>query len=220
MPADPSHAWTLASGARLYDNWISSLGMDKPEPTHPAWPASNAKKSGAVTWRCKSCHGWDYAGADGAYGKGSYQTGIIGVRAWAGKNAADIHKILMNETHGFTHEMIPKDAMLRIAAFVSGGQIDVSKYINADKSVNGDPQRGKSVFQNVCAACHGFDGRALNWGDDADPGFIGTEAQGNPWEVLHKIRSGHPGVEMPALMAFRVQDAVDILSYTQTLPAK
>ena len=219
-PADPSEAWLMANGARLYDNWINALDADKPEGTHPAWPASNTKKKGAVTWRCKSCHGWDYAGKDGAYAKGSYKTGIKGVRAFAGKDPAEIHKVLMAPVHGFTHEMIPKDAMLRIAAFVSRGQVDVSKYVNADKTVNGDPEKGKPIFQNVCAACHGFDGKALDWGDPGDPGFVGTEAQGNPWETLHKIRAGHPGVEMPALMAFPIQDLVDLLSYSQTLPAK
>ncbi|MDH3669064.1 MAG: cytochrome c [Paracoccaceae bacterium] len=220
VPDDPSEAWLMANGARLYDNWINALDADKPEGTHPAWPASNTKKKGGVTWRCKSCHGWDYAGKDGAYAKGSYKTGIKGVRAFAGKDPAEIHKVLMAPVHGFTHEMIPKDAMLRIAAFVSRGQVDVSKYVNADKTVNGDPEKGKPIFQNICAACHGFDGKALDWGDPGDPGFVGTEAQGNPWETLHKIRAGHPGVEMPALMAFPIQDLVDLLSYTQTLPAE
>jgi thiosulfate dehydrogenase len=220
VPADPSDAWTLASGARLYDNWISSLDAEAPEGTHPAWPASNTKKKGKVTWRCKSCHGWDYAGKDGAYAKGSYKTGIKGVRAFAGKDPAEIQKIIMNDTHGFTHDMIPEDAMWRVANFVSKGQIDASQYINADKTVKGDAERGKPMFQNICAACHGFDGRALNWGDEDDPGFVGTEAQGNPWEVLHKIRAGHPGVEMPAMMSFPIQYQVDLLSYTQTLPAK
>lgn len=220
VPADPSEAWELAKGARLYDNWISSLDVEAPEGTHPAWPNSNTKKKGKVTWRCKSCHGWDYAGKDGAYAKGSYQTGIKGVRDYAGKDAADIHKIIMNETHGFTHDMIPEDAMWRIAAFVSKGQIDASQYIKADKTVLGDAEKGKPIYQNICAACHGFDGRALNWGDEDEPGFVGTEAQANPWEVLHKIRAGHPGVEMPAMIAFPIQDQVDLLKYTQTLPAK
>ncbi len=219
-PADPSDAWTLASGARLYDNWMSSLDAEEPEATHPAWPASNTKKKGKVTWRCKSCHGWDYNGKDGAYSKGSYKTGIKGVRAYAGKAPAEIHKILMTEPHGYTHDMIPLDAMLRIAAFVSDGQIDVAQYVKADKSVAGIADRGKPIFQNICAACHGFDGTALNWGDDEEPGYVGTEAQGNPWETLHKIRAGHPGVEMPALMAFPIESLVDLLAYTQTLPAK
>ena len=219
-PPEPSEAWILAKGARLYDNWISSLDAKKPETTHPSWPASNTKKTGAVTWRCKSCHGWDYLGASGAYAKGSYKTGIKGIEAFAGKDPEDIHKIIMNDVHGFTHDMIPVQAMLWLATFVSKGQIEVSQFIKPDKTVLGDAERGKPIYQNICAACHGFDGKALNWGDDNDPGYVGTEAQGNPWEVLHKIRAGHPGTEMPSMMASSIKDQVDLLKYTQTLPAK
>lgn len=220
VPADPSDAWLRANGGRLYDNWYTTLDAEKPEETHPAWPASNTKHDGATTWRCKSCHGWDYAGKDGAYGEGSYETGISGIRAQADKDPAEIIGVLRNEIHGYTADMIPDEAMARIAHFVSLGQVDVSQYIKPDKTVIGDAEQGKAVFQNVCAACHGFDGRALNWGDSDSPGYVGTEAQGNPWEVLHKIRFGHPGVEMPALTAFPIESAVDVLSYAQTLPAK
>jgi thiosulfate dehydrogenase len=221
VPAAPTEAWVLANGARLYDNWINALDADEPDKTHPAWPASNTKKKGAVTWRCKSCHGWDYRGKDGAYAKGSYKTGIKGVRAYAGKSPDAIHKIIMDKTHGFTHDMMPPDAMLRLATFVSKGQVEMTAYIDSDKSVKGgDAKHGAAIFQNVCAACHGFDGRAINWGDDDEPGYVGTEASANPWEVLHKIRAGHPGVEMPSLMAFPLEDAVDVLSYAKTLPAK
>jgi thiosulfate dehydrogenase len=220
VPEVPTEAWIMSSGGRLYDNWINALDADAPEATHPTWPASNTKKKGAVTWRCKSCHGWDYRGRDGAYSKGSYKTGITGVRAWAGKDPEAIHKILMNDTHGFTHDMIPLDAMQRIAAFVSRGQVDVAAYIGMDKSVKGNAERGAATFQTVCASCHGFDGRALDWGDDDEPGFVGTEANANPWEVLHKIRFGHPGVEMVSMAAFPLEDALDILAYTQTLPVK
>jgi mono/diheme cytochrome c family protein len=79
---------------------------------------------------------------------------------------------------------------------------------------------GKAIFQNVCAACHGFDGKAINWGSEEKPKYVGTEAQSNPWEVLHKIRAGHPGVEMPALMAFPIQDAVNVLKYAAGAASK
>jgi thiosulfate dehydrogenase len=220
VPENPTEAWILSSGGRLYDNWINALDAEKPSATHPAWPASNTKHAGASTWRCKSCHGWDLRGKDGAYSKGSYQTGITGVGAWAGKDPEEIHKILMNDTHGFTHDMIPLDAMLRIAAFVSRGQADVAAYIGMDKSVKGNAERGAAKFQTICASCHGFDGTALDWGDSDEPGFVGTEANANPWEVLHKIRAGHPGVEMVSMAAFPLEDALDILAYTQTLPVK
>lgn len=220
-PTDASEAWIMSRGGRLYDNWYASLDAEKPEATHPAWPASNTKKNGAVTTRCKSCHGWDYRGAEGKYGSGSYQTGIKGVMGYSGKDPSKIAALLRSPPHGYTAEMIPDDQMAYLAAFVSRGTEDMNSIINFETGdVDGDPVRGQAVFQTTCAACHGFDGRALDWGDSDEPGFVGTEANANPWETLHKIRNGHPGVEMISLRAFGMDVAADLLAYTRTLPAK
>jgi thiosulfate dehydrogenase len=220
-PSDPSEAWIMSRGGRLYDNWFNSQGLDKPKTTHSAWPASNTKKKGNVTWRCKSCHGWDYLGAAGKYASGSYKTGIGGIMSAAGKGLDDIAAMIRGGPHGFTKEMIPEEQMGYLAAFVSRGLDDMNKYIDPKSGeVKGDSGKGRPIYQTNCAACHGFDGRALNWGDDKEPGFVGTEAQGNPWEVLHKIRNGHPGSEMVSLRAFDIQVSLDVLAYTRTLPAK
>lgn len=219
-PASPSEEWIIAVGGRLYDNWINALNAGKPETTHPAWPASNSKKKGAVTWRCKSCHGWDFRGKDGKYATGSYQTGIKGVLGVRGMDPAKIHKILMNKVHGFTHDMIPEPHMLWLSTFLSKGTYDIGKYITADGQVSGDTERGRALFQNTCAACHGYSGTALNWGDEKKPAYVGTEANGNPWEVFAKIRHGHPGAYMISYTAFPMQDAADVLKYAQTLPTK
>jgi len=50
--------------------------------------------------------------------------------------------------------------------------------------------------------------------------IITSVSPGNPWEALHKIRFGQPGVGMVALIALDTDDLVDILAYCQTLPAK
>jgi thiosulfate dehydrogenase len=220
VPASPSDAWMTMSAGRIYDNWYATLDKDKPKATHPSWPASNTKKKGAVTWRCKSCHGWDFRGKDGAYRSGSYKTGIKGIRGMAGADPAKVVAVLRDGTHGFTTEMIPDDAAMRLAAFVSKGQYDITKWVSDKGDVKGDAGKGKPVYQTICAACHGFDGRALDWGDEKEPGFVGTEANANPWEVMAKIRHGHPGVEMVGLVAFPMQTSADVLAYTKTLPEK
>lgn len=218
-PSEPTEAWTLTRGGRLYDNWYATQDLDAPEDTHPLWPSSN-ERTGAVTTRCKSCHGWDYRGADGKYGTGSYQTGIGGVMGYAG-SAVDLGALLRADAHGFTDAMIPDEQVGYLAAFLAKGLLDMNAVIDfTTGDVKGDPARGASIFQTTCAACHGYDGRALDWGDADEPGYVGTEANANPWEVLHKIRNGHPGVEMIGLSAFPLQDAVDVLSYTRTLPEK
>ena len=70
------------------------------------------------------------------------------------------------------------------------------------------------------ARCHGSDGKLINFKSPPKAEYIGTVAQANPWETLHKLRMGQPGVPMMSMLAFDIQDHVDVLAYTQTLPAK
>ena len=219
-PANPSEAWIIASGMRLYDNWMNTMDTDGPGTTHPSWPSSNTKHDGDSTWRCKSCHGWDYKGKDGQYKSGSYKTGIIGVMGASTMHPNDIHKVLMDDTHQYTHDMITAEAMLRLSTALAIGLYDTDDYINADGRVKGDLRHGREIFQNICASCHGYDGTALDWGDEDSPAYIGTEANANPWEVIAKIRHGHPGVEMVSLIAFPMTDIASVLKYVRTLPQK
>ena len=220
IPAAPTEDWAVAFGGRLYDNWYGALGQRPPVDTHPAYPDAG-KKKGASTWRCKGCHGWDYKGRDGAYGEGSYFTGIRGLRDMVGADPRHIVAVMMDDTHGYTDDMIPSGNMEYLALFVTRGQHDVDFYIDGvTKRARGDAARGERFYQNICAACHGFDGKALNFHGADDPEYIGTVANENPWETLHKIRNGQPGAPMPALRVLPIQTLVDILSYTQTLSVK
>jgi cytochrome c553 len=219
-PAMETDVFTIARGGQIYDSWYAVLEHDAPEATHPAYPAAG-KQKGAATWRCKECHGWDYRGAAGAYGKGSHFTGIKGLRDMVGRPPAQIVEAVRNATHGFTAELIPDSALNKLAMFVSFGQVDMDQYIDREtKKARGDTGRGARLYQTVCAVCHGFDGKALNFKDEKKPEYIGTVAQDNPWETLHKIRNGQPAVPMVALAALSEQEQVDILAYAQTLPAK
>jgi thiosulfate dehydrogenase len=220
---EPEHAtsvWAIARGGLLYDKWWAVLERDPPEETHPAYPAAG-KKKGSATWRCKECHGWDYRGADGAYSKGSHYSGVKGIRAMVGADPDKIAVALRGGLHGYTKEMMSDSAIKKLALFVSLGQVDMDQYIDrASKKARGDAQNGAPLYQTICAVCHGFDGRTLNFKDEKKPEYIGTVAQVNPWETLHKIRHGQPGVGMIALGALDIQDQVDILAFAQTLPAK
>ena len=215
---DATDIWAIARGGQLYDNWMAVLEADKPKNTHAAYPPG-LKRKGAGTWRCKECHGWDYKGKDGAYAKGSHYSGIEGVRGVVGMAPAKIHNIIMDETHGFTKAMIPHSAMEKLALFLSRGQLDTDRYIDRNsKVVRGNPNRGAAMFQTICAVCHGFDGKEINFKDEKKPEYVGTVCAGNPWEALHKIRFGQPGVGMVALASLHIDQLIDILAYCQTLP--
>ena len=221
IPAAPTEDWEIGFGGRLYDNWFEALAVDEPEGTHPAYPAVGQQK-GAATWRCKECHGWDYKGRDGDYGSGSHATGIVGIQAMIGADPSAIRAIIEDDTHGYTPEMIPPEAMDRLARFVTRGQHETALYFDyATGRALGEAEPGERYYQNICAPCHGFDGKALNFSGDPDaPEYVGTVGVQNPLEALHKIRNGQPGQPMPALRVLPRQDVADILAYIRTLPTE
>ena len=203
---------SISRGGMLYDRWYQVINAPKPEATHLAWPKSNSK-TGASTHRCKSCHGWDYKGKDGAYSSGKYMTGIKGIQSYIGKEEKEIIAILTNEIHGFGDKMSPDD-LNDLALFVSKGQIDFTKFIDPVTNLVkiGNAEKGKEYFETVCAKCHGKDRKLIE--DMAPLGKLGHK---NPWEVLHKIINGQPGKKMPSLRAFDLDVVADIMSYIQTL---
>ena len=234
----------VAEGGRIYDKWWVEMELKQPVATHKAYPAKG-KQSGANTWRCKECHGWDYQGKDGAYQKGSHYTGIKGIQAYRDGNENKVLEILKDKNHQYDRVMLD-GALKNVASFVVHGQMDMSKYIDAkSKAVNGNAAKGESLFDDNCVKCHNSDGRAFNLAHDASVReYIGTIANNNPWEVLHKIRNGHPGAimtmahmhrgsgmgmhrgwrvgdEMPAMLPLlNEQEQIDLLSHMQTLPKK
>jgi thiosulfate dehydrogenase len=218
VPDDPSEAWLLAYGGRLYDMWWAVLLEDPPEETHPAYPAAG-DWPGPDSWRCVACHGWDYRGRDGVYAKGPHATGITGIQHMSGAAPGRIAAVLRDATHGYTEALIPDDAMAALALFVSKGQVPVARHIDPPSGwVHGDADRGRRLYQNLCAICHGFDGREWITGEEAALHSLRAVVRANPWRALHKTLNGQAYSDMPAMRAFDLQATLDVLAYAQTLP--
>jgi thiosulfate dehydrogenase len=213
----------VPQGGLLYDKWWNALGIDAPTEDNPLWATQTTnERSGDTTWRCKECHGWDYKGVDGAYGGGSHMTGFTGVYDAAGYSAEELTAWLdgsTNADHDFS-AYLDADAFAALAAFIQGGTVDMSMYINYDdKSAIGDAAAGQPLYDSTCAPCHGTDGTMLNFGDEADPLYLGGLAWDNPWETLHKAANGQPGKPMPSGLAlgWSWEDLANVLAYSQSL---
>jgi hypothetical protein len=214
---------TLSRGGQLYDKWWVVAETEPPESDQPLWTTqSTNERSGSDTWRCKECHGWDYLGTDGAYGSGSHFTGFMGVLNAKDKTEKEIVAILSGETnpdHNFS-TVLTADELKTLANFVREGMLDLRPFIAADKSVKGDAQKGKRLYDN-CVACHGDNGNEMNTEDsDDEPVNLGRLANDNPWEVFHKASFGQPGVSnmtVGVTLNWTAQDVADLLSYLQTL---
>ncbi|MBI2862057.1 MAG: c-type cytochrome, partial [Chloroflexi bacterium] len=224
----PATVSSIARGGRLYDNWIEETKATVPQGNQPLWAlqTTNTRK-GADTWRCKECHGWDYKGKDGAYGKGSHSTGFVGVYdAGISKSPEQLMGILkgvIDPRHDFS-KVLDEQSLTQLASFLSTSMIDETAYIDyaTKKPIGGNAAHGAQLFSGVCAACHGGDGKTLNFGTPAEPEYVGTLAADNPWELLNKVRFGQPDSPLPAgvVTGWSLQDVVDVLAYAQTLPMK
>jgi thiosulfate dehydrogenase len=217
----------ISRGGQLYDNWWrTTLETVKPESDHPLWKKQTGnKRSGYATYRCKECHGWDYRGKKGAYSRGSHFTGFQGVYDAAHKmtikELEDVLKGSTDKEHDFTTYLNEND-IADLAIFLKKGVIDIGRFIRVDGiPVAGSYKQGRTIFKENCMqTCHGETGRAINFGSKEKPEFVGTVASGNPWEFIHKVRSGQPGTKMVSviIMKWNEQDIRDLLAYARTLP--
>ncbi len=222
---------SVAQGGLLYDKWWKAVpGASEPKENHPLWASQSTNKAtGSATWRCKECHGWDYKGKDGAYGKGRRYTGFPG--AWdvaQKKTVAELAAFLGDRAdpkHNAFTAFRPAD-IADLANFLKYGVVDMAKYVDyaTKKPIGADAARGKSAYNKLCAGCHGPDGKNLNFGDASKPEYVGTVAKDNPQEFLHKTWVGQPGSQPPmpsALVSgWSIEQAVDVLAYAQALPEK
>ncbi|MBI4313070.1 MAG: c-type cytochrome [Chloroflexi bacterium] len=231
-PPVPVDAAVVAKGGRLYDDWMAEIGAPAPAGNQPLWALQTTNaRTGAITYRCKECHGWDYKGAGGAYGAGSHSTGFPGiykaVETLTREQLVDILKGGADYRHDFSNSMT--DAQINeLVTFLKDGVINQALYIDyATKKPKGamDLSNGQQRFGRTCSNCHGDDGKKVNFGTDAAPEYVGTIASGNPWEFTHKALNGQPGpdgADMPAVSTrgWTMKDVMDVLAYAQTLPAK
>jgi thiosulfate dehydrogenase len=185
----------MARGGQLYDWYYQITEGDVQKKTHALIPA-DAGQTGKKTWRCTTCHGFDYAG----------DLGLTGLAGAAGKSPDDIIAVLKDAKHGYTSDMFTDEDFQSLGMFVSKGVVDVS-------TLTGDAAKGQGYFETVCAVCHGADGKKIT---DMPP--VGAVVNKLPERSLHRIRYSKPGAAMPALSAFPLDVAVDVWAYTKTLP--
>ncbi|NOX42824.1 MAG: hypothetical protein GXP19_03695 [Gammaproteobacteria bacterium] len=221
----------IVAGGLAYDKWwVGTSGTTEPLDDHPLWDTQTTNtRTGADTWRCKECHGWDYLGKDGAYGPAnSHFTGFAGVMEAKVKDPTTVFCTIKSlENHAFG-DVLPEKSILELTAFIvdyggqSKGIIDYNVVLDSDNistgdgAVNGAGNRDYNLGSaGGCSSssCHDIDG-TQNAGNEFS---IGDVAFDNPWEFLHKVRYGHPGSTMPSGIERNLEflQMADILAYAQ-----
>ena len=216
----------VVTGAQLYDKWYAALGVQAPEGNMPIWSRqSTNSRSGAETWRCAECHGWDYRGVDGAYAAGSHKTGfpsLVIVTANLSQEEIVAHLKGANDSQHDFSAYLDDASMQKLAVFLKEGLVDDSQYIDSASLnvIGGDVEHGKSLFDATCAKCHGADGAKIVFRGEGVDEYLGDVAQRDPYRFLHRTRFGVAGTEMPVgfSLGWTPADGRDVLAYAQSLP--
>lgn len=215
----------VTRGAQIYDDWTVVIdNIAVPVGNQAIWSRqTNNSISGIDTWRCVTCHGWDYQGANGAFRSGSYSTGFPGILDAATKSSTEIIAAMdgtEDAQHDFT-SMLSEDDLNSVVAFIQEGLVNDNEYIDlvTRKVLDGNLSNGRQKYEQVCATCHGEDGTKATFRYEGAEISLGTLAVQDPWRFLHRTRFGTARApEMPIgyELGWTAEDGRDVVYYVQS----
>ncbi|HTT09995.1 MAG TPA: c-type cytochrome [Burkholderiaceae bacterium] len=193
---------SITRGARLYENWALESTARAQILPNPAFTTKDVRVEAGDTWRCVTCHGWDYKG----------NNDFPSIRDRQGGDPAEVVALLKKAPHHL-EELLHESDLADLANFVTRGQVDTARLIDSARRLKPGTGNFENTFATTCANCHGLDG-----GRQRGVPQIGETARKQPAKVLHVVLNGHAGGNMPALRAFGEAMAVGMLAYAQSLP--
>jgi thiosulfate dehydrogenase len=200
----------VSLGGKLYDDLWLVLDQAPPAGSNPEFPATKLYSS-RDSWRCVSCHGWDYSGVtiDGRQ--------FPSLQHLRGVDPFVIVEYLQDPKHPFPVEQIGSLTLTLLGAFLSEGQYDRDRFFNSQGHALGDAEQGQAIFEGACINCHQIDGRRYIRGEIGDKSSLGWVARNRPAQSLHKILNGVPGAEMLSLRFLADSQVADLVAYLQSL---
>ena len=226
-------------GGQLYDSWFSAQNLTAPSAVNSIWGLLG-KATTAIddTWRCSSCHGWDYLGVNGVFGDvdNLFYTEINGVvpevnqisehEIWTfirDGSVTDSNNVIAN--HDFINQLTEGDiyALTKFIMIVreeNSNQSSPLRVVNNRATISGDQSLGAKLYNtsvtDSCISCHGISG------NDVTGVNIRQAVSNDPAKALHKIRFGMATISnpMPGVIAtlggdslISLQQAGDITTY-------
>ncbi|MBX3231801.1 MAG: c-type cytochrome [Labilithrix sp.] len=190
---EPRRAYDTARGGRLFDKWTAET-----------------KRTGAEPARMKDLFGWDLRGQKGMYGpehmnkKNALPVDLL---SWEGDVAAVAARLARggDGVPAYAPALTPPE-LENVAALIVAmrdGELPRADQVLTLTSpaakdyalaTGGDAARGKALFAERCANCHGADGTKFLLDDGAYS--LGSHARQKAYEDWFKILNGQPGSAM------------------------
>jgi len=210
------------AGGQLFAAWDIVLQVELPEENHPLW--HEKEPLDLNSWRCVTCHGWDYSGREISLGTETEESvnypGVFSMMAEPEENVIAWLDGGNNRDHDFSDYLSQED-MQDLSAFLITSLIQSNLYVEEGSGrVRGTALAGETLYKGKCRECHGSDGSRINFGSANRPAFLGNLANVNPWRGAHIIRFGHyqSDVKPGTKYGWSFNKEIDLLSYLQLLP--
>lgn len=207
--AEVGPTFLISLGGKLYDDLWRVLDQEPPAEANPAFPAVGLYAT-RDSWRCVTCHGWDYSGAEVG------GTRFPSLQALKGTDPYRITELIRAPEHPFPAATVPELALTLLGIFISQGQYALGDYFDGGRP-NGDPEAGQAIFEGACGNCHQLDGKRFLNGEHGDLSSLGWVVRNRPAQALHKIMNGVPGAEMLSLRFLEPAQIADLVAYLATL---
>ena len=209
-------AFFISLGGKLYDDFWAGSGASPLTRRNPAFP-SDKVVSDADSWRCVSCHGWDYKGADKAPDSEQQPRQFVSLRHLQGADNLNVTEVF-TKAHPDHPIQTSRGLLLDLLVlFVSAGQYETETF-QPNATVPPDHlSRGRDIFEGACMSCHDTDGKS---GFTTRPGLrrsLGWLARNKPRRAVHKIINGVPGQIMLSLRFVGEEAIADLLIFLKTL---
>lgn len=208
--AEVGPTFLVSLGGKLYDDLWIVLDEAPPPDANPAFPAGGLYST-RDSWRCVTCHGWNYSGAEVGGKRFPSLTGL------KGKAPEEIAARITDPKHPFPADKVSELSITLLAVFLSQGQYESREFIDAKGEALGDPEGGQAIFEGACINCHQIDGKRYLNGERGDKSSLGWVVRNRPTQALHKIMNGVPGAEMLSLRFLADSQISDLFAYLQTL---
>lgn len=208
--------FVVSLGGKLYDNLWAATGATPPAHRNPAFPPV-PEIDDADTWRCVSCHGWDYKGINGERATHGRHEAFKDLRHLVEIDPKSIADKIRSSHTSISDKATPDFVIEVLAIFISVGMYDRDAIIDDTNRISGDRDRGRDIFEGACMNCHQPDGRMSLRGEKGDRSSLGWIARNRPEQAVHKILNGVPGAEMLAVGFLEPHQIVNLLAYLQSL---
>jgi len=178
-------------GAWIYSAFDKVLGIETISIHNPLWDSSLSNEvSAAESWRCSTCHGWNYQGMVTFSGVLVDYPGLQDVSEMTDDEISSWLNGEENRDHDFS-KYLTIESGEELLSFFRNDRFE--KWVNVDEVEiikSGNSSLGEEIYKDICIECHGSLGAKINLGSLSQPLFIGDLVAAEQSRIVHHLEFG------------------------------